>query len=418
MKKNITDNTIKALKPEAKPHEIMDTQVPSFGVRVMPSGVKSFILFRRFPGSDNPVRRSLGAYPAITLAQAREKARTWLDMIGKGIDPAQDAKRLKVAAIAAQRQKEANTFGAAFQDYLKRKAKLRSIRVIELELRRECRDWMDRPLADISQRDVKELIGGIAGRGHETSAHAIFAMVRGVFNWIVDSGDYGIEGSPCAKIKPTVLIGPRNIGSRTLKDHELAAFWRAAGAMDYPFGPFFKLLLLTALRRNEAADAQWSEIDLEDRLWVVPPGRMKSGAAHAVPLTDEIFALLDGLPRWNAGDFVFSSTGGERPISGFSKAKAKLDAAMLADLEARGLQFEKFVVHDVRRTVRTKLSALPIEQHVRELLLAHAQPGLHKVYDLHAYQEEKAHALTLWHARLRVIVEPKPDNVVPMRAAG
>jgi hypothetical protein len=74
-----------------------------------------------------------------------------------------------------------------------------------------------------------------------------------------------------------------------------------------------------------------------------------------------------------------------------------------------------FVVHDVRRTVRTVLSALPIPDLVRELVVAHSKPGLHRVYDLHAYEQEKRHALTLWALRLRSIVEPPPANIVELR---
>src|SRR5258708_21620072 len=100
---------------------------------------------------------------------------------------------------------------------------------------------MDKPLADISQRDVKDAIRAIVNRGAPTQAHAHCAMLRGFLNWVVDSGDYGIEVSPCAKIKPAVLIGPRNIGDRTLEDHELRAYWKAAEAMSYPFGSFLEL---------------------------------------------------------------------------------------------------------------------------------------------------------------------------------
>ena len=222
-----------------------------------------------------------------------------------------------------------------------------------------------------------------------------------------DFGDFNLEVSPCAKLKPAVLIGRRNVGARVLKDFELGAYWRASEAMGYPFGKFFQLLLLTALRRGEAADARWSEIDFDAKLWVVPAERMKGGAAHTVPLTPAITALLERLPRFVGGDFLFSTTGGKRPVSGFSKAKARLDALMKADLEAQGMPLEDFVIHDIRRTCRTRFSALPVEDIVRELLVAHARPGLHKVYDLHLYEKEKAHALKLWHEKLKDIVERK-----------
>ena len=275
---------------------------------------------------------------------------------------------------------------------------------------------MEWPLEDITPRDVRDLIGAIAQRG-ETQAHAVFGMLRGFLNWCVDSGDFGIETSPCQKIRPTVLIGPRNIRDRVLKDCELGALWRTSDAMGYPFGKLFQLLLLTALRRNEAADARWSEIDMDAKLWVIPVARMKGGAEHAVPLTPEILTLLESLPRFNSGDFLFSTTGGKKPVSGFSKAKVRLDALMRTDLEAQGMPFEDFVLHDIRRTCRTRFSALPVEDIVRELLVAHARPGLHKVYDLHAYEEEKAHALKLWHVKLKAIAESKPANVIPFTSS-
>ena len=84
--------------------------------------------------------------------------------------------------------------------------------------------------------------------------------------------------------------------------------------------------------------------------------------------------------------------------------------------ETMTIRLEPFILHDIRRTVRTHLSALPVPEHVRELILAHAQPGLHKVYDQHKYIDEKREALELWAARLKLIVDPPPSNVVALRA--
>jgi integrase len=417
MKRELKDATVKGLKPKAQPYELMDLLVKGFGIRVMPGGTKSFILFRRF-GSSNPVRRVIGAYPEMSLEDARDKARQWNVMVKAGLDPAVEIERERQKELEAEKRRQTDTFGVAFEAYLKRKAsKLRSGPDIEREMRREFRDWMDKPLSDITQRDVKDAIQKIIDRGAETSAHTLFAMARGFFNWCVDSGDFGIETSPCAKIKPTVLIGDRNIRSRVLKDYEIGVLWRAAGLLDFPFGPLVQLLLLTALRRGEASDVTWSEIDLDAKLWTIPAERMKGGAAHIVPLTPDIITLLEGLPRFRGGDFVFSTTGGRRPVAGFSKAKTRLDKLMAADLEAQGKQFEDFIIHDIRRTCRTRFSALPVEDIVRELLLAHARPGLHKIYDLHLYEQEKRHGLELWHEKLRTIVEPVPaGNVIRLAA--
>jgi integrase len=183
--------------------------------------------------------------------------------------------------------------------------------------------------------------------------------------------------------------------------------WQLTEGLGYPAAPFVRLLLLTGQRLREVAEMSWSEVDLEKTLWVIPPERMKGTAAHEVPLAPATVALLKSLPRWH-GDFVFSTTGGERPISGFSKMKSRIDAAMKESIAP-------WRFHDLRRTMRTGLGALPIPSNVCELCIAHAQPGLHQVYDRHSYREEKRRALQLWAARLKEIVEPhETSNVIPI----
>ena len=150
------------------------------------------------------------------------------------------------------------------------------------------------------------------------------------------------------------------------------------------------------------------EIDFDAGLWVVPGSRMKGGAPHALPLVPQIQALLKSLPLFAGGDYLFSTTGGKKPVSGFSKAKARLDKLMRLDLETK-----RAIISAVSNSRYTSdmpypfLRCLEVEDIVRELLLAHARSGLHKVYDLHAYETEKTEALKLWHEKLKQIVGRK-----------
>jgi integrase len=194
--------------------------------------------------------------------------------------------------------------------------------------------------------------------------------------------------------------------------------------MPYPYGSLFRMLVLTGQRKSEVAEAQWSEFDLERKLWTIPAERMKADAPHVVPLTDDVIAILDALPRFKKGDHLFSLTFGEKPVNGFSKAKANLDKAIITELrkgtdEAKArekIKLDPFVIHDIRRTMRTGLSALPIPPDVAELIIAHARPGLRRVYDQYSFEVEKRHALELWAGRLRDIVQPAPANVVKLKA--
>jgi integrase len=168
------------------------------------------------------------------------------------------------------------------------------------------------------------------------------------------------------------------------------------------------------------ANARWREFDLEKKIWTIPADRMKAAAAHIVPLSDDAIAVLESLPRFDSGDYLFSATFGKKPVNGFYKAKVSYDVAVLAALREKDdkAKLPDFVIHDIRRTVRTGLSAIPnISDLVRELVIGHTKPGLHKVYDQHAYLDEKRFALDAWAARLRGIINPAAGNVVELRVA-
>ena len=136
---------------------------------------------------------------------------------------------------------------------------------------------------------------------------------------------------------------------------------------------------------------------------------MKADAAHVVPLSPEAVAILEGLPRW-AGPFIFSTTSGRRPIANFSGIKEKFDALM------PGVEPWRF--HDLRRSMRTGLSALRIPDTVSELCIAHTQKGLHKIYDQHAYLDEKRNAFEAWANHVFAICEPgAANNVIELAAA-
>jgi integrase len=256
--------------------------------------------------------------------------------------------------------------------------------------------------------------------GKSAQAHNLLGHVRRLYNWAIGQHVYGIESSPCDRLKPKDIIGKKVERTRILNDAELRAAWKAADRIGYPYGPLFKLLILSGQRKSEVAEAQWSEIDITKKIWTIPAGRMKARAAHAVPLSDDAIAVLKSLPRFDGGEYLFSVQFGKRPVAAFSAAKAQFDALMLKALreDERKAKLPDFVIHDIRRTVRTGLSAIPnISDLVRELVIAHTKPGLHKVYDQHAYLDEKRFALDSWAARLRNIVEPPPANVVELRGA-
>ena len=163
----------------------------------------------------------------------------------------------------------------------------------------------------------------------------MLANVRRLFSWAVERGI--IEASPVANVKAP---GQETARDRVLTDDELRAFLRACERMGEPFGPLFRLLLLTGQRREEVAALPWAELDLAGAIWRLPAARTKNKRASDVPLAEQAVAILEGLTRRSPLVFPaqFSRDGHTepRPLSGFGRAKERLDALMLEELRKAG----------------------------------------------------------------------------------
>jgi integrase len=277
--------------------------------------------------------------------------------------------------------------------------------------------WGNRPIASISRGDVLEVVEALVDAGKPEAGRRLFGFIGRLFNWAISRGTFGIDRSPCDRLRPADIIGSKPVRTRILTDDELRTLWATTEKMGYPFGPMIRLLMLTGLRRNEVAESCWTEFDLDGKaIWTIPAERMKgqngTAAAHVVALTSEMMSVIQSLPRIDGGDFLFSSgLIGNKPVSGFSQMKRRLDQLMVGVAK-------DWTVHDIRRTFRTHLSALPVPggDLVRELMIAHTKPGLHKVYDQFGYLEERRRGYELWAERLMEIVKSPVAATCPPTA--
>ncbi len=169
---------------------------------------------------------------------------------------------------------------------------------------------------------------------------------------------------------------------------------------------------------------RWSEIDFEAREWIIPGHRSKNDKPHLVPLTVPALNILESLPHFD-GPHIFTTTSGKRPVSGFSKAKTRLDRLMLQVMEDKGragaegvgstVDVEPWRLHDLRRTMRTGMAALGVPEIVSEKVLNHQPAILAKTYNVHEYTDEKRDALEKWATQVQTIASALPANVLPIR---
>ena len=367
-------------------------------------------------------------------AAARKAAQAALERVRLGVDPAEE-KRIR----RDQRRPEAETFEAVARDYLNQHHKRNSRQSTFSEASRDFEKhaiaaWGKRPIASITRRDVIQLVDRIVQRGAEVQANRTLARLRAFFNWCV--GKDILSASPAATLKLPTQEKPRD---RVLSDDELRWFLSACDEIGWPFGPYAKLLLLTAQRRDEVACMEWAELDLNERVWTIPGARAKNERLHEVQLSREAVEVLRSLPRLGAR--LPFTTDGDKPIAGFSNAKRRLDAAMLkARRTALGLPVENddyrkaigiaagkplpveiphWTFHDLRRTAATGMARLNFPPHVVDKILNHASGtirGVAAVYNRFEYRDERRAALEAWGRFVTALVTETPTNVVALRA--
>jgi integrase len=396
----LTDRLLKSLRPAPTGQRTVrwDAARPSFGVRITDRGVVSFFVMRRMPGRPQPVRIFLGRYPDISLTQARALATTAIGDLVSGIHPK-----------ARERQQRAATFAALAEAFLSRPAAAKQRTADEIRKtvgRYLLPRWGSRAASSITRADAITMVEALdRASGPYTAAKAL-ALASSIFRHAMTREQ--VASNPCALIKITDLVGDMAPRQRVLTTAEIKLLWWATEGL-YPAGPFAHFLLLTAVRRSEAAHMTWGEVNLDDALWIIPASRTKSGTPHEVPLSPMAVDLLRSLPRFAGGDFVFSTTGGRRGIRSFGLYKSAIDA--------RATALTNWRFHDLRRTARTNLAALGVSPFIAELILGHQQKGVHAVYDVHTYQTEKREALERWANRLRDIITPPPANLRQLRVA-
>jgi integrase len=377
----LTVASVDRIKPPVSGQvEHFDKGFPGLALRISYGGGKSFVFFYRVGGKLR--RMTLGTYPAISLAQAREAWRKARQDVAAGRDPAKVFKR----------EASGTNFESVVADWLKRdQAKNKSLSEVERVVRRELVPaWGHRAVSEITRRDIRDLLDGIADRGSPIMALRVQAYVHRFFRWCV--GRDIIAANPASDLPKPANETKRD---RVLSDDELVAVWNAAGKVGWPFGEAIRLLILTGARREEIAQLRWSEI--KGDVIALDGSRTKNGEPHTVPLSLAASTVIQRIPRIAGSPLAFT-TNGHTSISGWSRAKHQIDSV---------LQIDAWRIHDLRRTVATGLQKLGVALVVIEAVLGHtsgSRSGVVGVYQRHSFDAEKRAALEAWGAHVMALV--------------
>ena len=419
---------------------LWDETLKGFGMMVTDTGSRSYLVQYRVGGRGSPTRRvTIGKHGSPwTPDGARDRAAELLEQVRRKIDPF-DAERAVVAAAKEETKARARAaaelttlaFSTVADAYVERtKKKLRrwpeQQRIIERDLKPA---FGMSPLPSISADDINDQIAKVSERGSSAALKAYVAL-RAIYAHAHEKHRklFPKSASPFDQVSRPEGGGERD---RYLTDAELKVMWEATNVLGWPFGPIYRLLLLTGMRLREVAEGHWSEIDLAEKRWNVPAERTKNGKPHWVHLSPEVVVIIKGLPHVSGKDgqdFIFTTTG-ETAVSGFSRAKSRLDRAMLAIMRNDALDREDdpeneklapFVVHDTRRTIARGCQRFGTSPEVTERMLGHVsevERGLKGTYQVYKYEPERIAATNRWAKELNKAITGSTVRIVKLRGA-
>ena len=420
-----------ACPPNRKDVLVFDDALPGFAVRVTQAGVKVFLFQYRRGGTVRRLR--FGQYGNLTPTEARRLAEIARGEIAAGRDPVGDAEAARkyaaadAAHLAEENKADAFTFDALVNLWAKerlahrkpayQREAVRSLRVnlaglLTVPAAKIDATMLRQELAKVIKRTPRTAGGTAKGPAPSQGAPGLTIQRRArsyahaMYAWAHRNGL--VEANPVAAVH---IDGRLTSRERVLSDAELGEVWRAAGLTPWPWGSYFRMLILTLQRGAETAGMRWFEISAGEARWELPGARTKNGKPHIVHLSEPAKAILRTSPRVTTGNdktpspFVFT-TNGTSPIAGFSHAKALLDNRILIEriklARAKGqapAPLDTWRLHDLRRTGVTVMARLGIRWEVADRVLNHvggAVTGVAAVYQRHEWLTERGQALDQW----------------------
>lgn len=423
----ISKATVDAAMPLASGDvTLWDDRIAGFGLKVTPAGLKVYIYRYRVakPGQASqtaPRKYTIGRHGDLTPEQARKRAQELAAMVAQGVDPRQQeldamaAREASVTLVKEQARVErdlafsriANLWLEHYQNDMGRRPS--SVAMATLVVNRYLTPALgDTPMPHIGRAQLQPVIDSIPS--HKRGIRrAVFAYSSVLWGWAMRRGY--IDANPILAMEKPPAPAARE---RVLTDNELTRVYQSAETLHPIWAAFFKLLVLTGQRRSEVAGIMWEELDRATATWTIPAGRAKNAKAHLVPLAPAAVWLLDAQSsgaEWPQRGYILTTTG-RTPVSGISKAKATLDAAMSNE----DGQVDQWRLHDIRRTVATGLQRLGVRFEVTEAVLNHvsgSKGGVAGVYQRHDWADEKRTALEAWAGHVdRLMTGIEEGNVV------
>ena len=390
MNMKLDSKTIAALELGNRADVIhFDSTLPGFGYRLRRAAggkiLKSWIVQYRHAGTSR--RHRLGSAEVLSAERARAEAKKLLAQIELGEDPAADR--------SDRRDKDRLNFANVVTQYLDFKKITRRSETRRYLTTGYFKPFHNTPIDKITRKDVASRLVSITNASGAPTAARARKVLSALFTWAMQSGlvdENPVIGTPNPKMASR---------DRVLSDEELAAIWRASGDDDY--GRIIRLLILTGCRRGEIGGMRWEEFDIDAETWTLPKERSKNDRALTLPLPSPAWQIVKSVPEMVGRECLFGVHG----FSNWSTNKQALDTRC---------GVTDWHVHDIRRSVATKMADIGVAPHIIETILNHAsghKGGIAGIYNKSVYERAVKAAMALWADHVRVLADGGERKVLP-----
>lgn len=408
--KALTAKQVRDLQPTEKRQRVPAGDVTGLFIEVSPTGSKKWILRKVVNGKRTDL--GLGGYPSVSLSDARAKARELILKIDAGFDPKQE-KRDRQKEIE-QHKLKSETFEHLAEQY--------HSNVIQHELtnRKAIAQWINtirtyayptigkRRIEDITERHIIKILKPIWFTKAETASRLRQRIVK-VLNYGIRKQKLNIRNVAEWASIDGELPKAKTVINKTKKHHaslpveQLPAFMEALRERTAISARLLEFIILNGCRFNEAGGALWSELDLNERVLMIPAERMKAGKQHNLPLSDASIELLTSLPRDPSNPYIFQPPQAQR----FSDAaitqlirRMNGDSNRWVDLDERPI-----VTHGFRSTFKewarsaSRYNHSTFDDEVSEIQLAHVNSdSTRAAYARGSLLDERREMMNEWAA--------------------
>jgi len=412
--KKLTHKFVEGLKPPKKSIEYYDEKETGLILRLSKTGSKTFAYRYRFAGKNR--RFTIGRFPAVGLADARAKVMKLKVKVNDGIDPQAEKEKRRYKPNELTFRELADIFSKQHLPTLAERTQAEYQRHIDVELI-DNHNWGEIPVSEFTSQHVREVLnqkGQIEGKF--TMANRIRSTASKIFDFGLTNVGIKLERNPVENTP--VFDQGENVRDRVYNEEEIKELWKYWETKPEPIQSYYKILLLTGQRKTETMLMEWSEISWKKAckririgedgkpkqeafladIWTIPGERAKNNEETDVPLSDMVKEILEKLkPITGDSKYVFESPRIKgQPLNSVKSTDEKIQ---------KETDVSDFRIHDLRRTVATKLEESLVDQIVIQKIMNHKIEGVTgRHYQWYNYNDRKLEALNRWSWRVRSII--------------